>query len=188
MSHTILTKTHTFSTSAGSLIPSILKPIICISVLALSACTSYRDIPANTPEPTVLQHMGQPNYSCEKADGTRRLIWTTQPNGQYAYATNISKDGFADKVVSILNNENFHKLDHGEWTQHDVVCEFGPPAEIGRIGLGEKNEVVWTYRYKQINHWNNLMYIYFGRNGDKVTHYHSAPDPRYDPDNFLFFD
>ncbi|NOL50234.1 hypothetical protein [Pelistega europaea] len=159
-----------------------------IAVLAISGCTSYRDIPANSSEQVVLNKMGTPTASCTKSDGSKRLIWSTQPNGQYAYGANVSKNGVIDKVTSLLSDANFKKLNQGIWTPEDVRCEFGPPAETGRIGLGEKNEVVWTYRYKEINVWNNLMYIYFGRDGSQVTHYHSGPDPRYDTDNAWFFD
>lgn len=154
--------------------------------MLLTACSTYRDIPANSPEQFVLSKMGRPTHQCQLPDGSRRLIWSTQPRGQYAYGTTISKEGIADKVDSLLTESHFRQLNTGTWTQQAVVCEFGPPAETGRIGLGEKNEVVWTYHYKQANYWNNVMYVYFGRDGEQVTHYHSAPDPRYDVE-FPFF-
>ncbi len=153
----------------------------------LSACSTYRDIPSNSPVDAVYAKMGPPSYQCKTKDGVQRLIWTQQPNGQYAYATNVSSTGHIDKVVSILNEDYFRQLDKGTWTQQDVVCMFGPPAETGRIGWGEKNELIWTYRYKQSNYWNNLMYVYFGRYGEAVTHYHSGPDPRYERDRFFIF-
>ncbi len=31
------------------------------------------------------------------------------------------------------------------------------------------------------------MYVYLGRNGDRVTHFHPGPDPMYDPDRFGFW-
>ncbi len=154
----------------------------------LSACSTYRDIPANSPEQLVLSKMGRPTHQCQLPDGSRRLIWSTQPSGQYAYGTTISKEGIADKVSSLLTESHFRRLNEGTWTQQAVVCEFGPPAETERTGLGEKNEVVWTYRYKQANYWNNVMYVYFGRHGDQVTHYHSGPDPRYDVEFPFFID
>ncbi|MDY3331176.1 MAG: hypothetical protein SOX43_04360 [Pelistega sp.] len=170
--------------SKSSLIHNIRRCSLPLLTLLLAACSTYRNIPANSPEQFVLAKMGTPTYQCQMPDGSHRLIWSTQPSGQYAYATTVSADGIADKVSSVLNEEHFRRLNTGTWTQQDVVCAFGPPAETGRIGLGEKNEVVWTYRYKQANYWNNLMYVYFGRHGDKVTHYHSGPDPRYERDHY----
>ncbi len=32
------------------------------------------------------------------------------------------------------------------------------------------------------------MYVYFGRHGEQVTHYHSGPDPRYEVELPFFFD
>lgn len=146
----------------------------------LGACATYRDVPPNSPKAVVLETMGSPNFTCPMADGGTRAIWTRQPNGQYAYGTRFNSAGIADRVESILTDENFRKLDKGVWTPQDVTCEFGPPAKITRVGLGEKNEVVWEYRYKQANAWNSLMYVYLGRDGQQVTHHHPGPDPAYD--------
>ena len=32
-----------------------------------------------------------------------------------------------------------------------MLCEFGRPAEIETMGLGEKREQVWSYRYREAN-------------------------------------
>ena len=158
-----------------------IKPVLlACSLLALSACTTYRDIPPNSPLGLVENQLGSPNYRCTLPDGRQRLVWSQQPLGQYAYGTNVNKDGHIDNVQSLLTDSHFRRLNEGRWTQNDVACEFGPPAEIDRVGLGEKNEVVWTYRYRQSNAWNSLMFVYFGRDGEAVTHYHSGPDLRYE--------
>lgn len=158
-----------------------IKPVLlACSLLALSACTTYRDIPPNSPLGLVENQLGSPNYRCTLPDGRQRLVWSQQPMGQYAYGANVNQDGLIDKLQSLLTDAHFKRLNEGRWTPADVACEFGPPAEIDRTGLGEKNEVVWTYRYKQSNVWNSVMYVYFGRDGEAVTHYHSGPDPRYE--------
>ncbi len=146
----------------------------------LGACASYRDVPPNAPQSVVFQTMGQPNFTCPMDNGGTRAIWTLQPNGQYAYGTRFNSAGIADRVEPILTDANFRKLDSGVWTANDVSCEFGPPARVTRAGLGEKNEVVWEYRYKQANVWNSLMYIYLGHDGQQVTHHHPGPDPAFE--------
>ncbi|MDY0272605.1 MAG: hypothetical protein RBR37_08830 [Advenella sp.] len=161
--------------------PKRLTPVLLTGLLlTLSACSTYRDIPPNSPISQVENQLGTPNYRCTLPDGRQRLVWSQQPQGQYAYGANVNQQGNIDKVQSLLTDSHFRRLNEGHWTQSDVACEFGPPAEIDRVGLGEKNEVVWTYRYKQSNAWNSLMFVYFGRNGDAVTHYHSGPDLRYE--------
>ncbi|MDO5678859.1 MAG: hypothetical protein Q4G54_00885 [Pelistega sp.] len=158
-----------------------------LSALAVSlgACATYRDIAPNSPVHEVLARMGQPSLTCPKDDGGGRLVWSYQPYGQYGYGANVSKEGIVERVESVLTDTHFRRLDSGTWTQQDVVCEFGPPAETSRLGLGEKNALIWSYRYKQGNAWNSLMHVYFGGDGSKVTRYHSGPDPLYEVDDWF---
>ncbi len=146
----------------------------------LAGCASYRDVAPNSPVAVVEQTMGRPDLTCPGPNGGTRAIWTRQPNGQYAYGANINGAGIADQVVPVLTDANFRKLDQGNWTPQDVLCEFGPPSRTSRSGLGEKNEVVWEYRYKQANVWNSLMYVYLGPDGQRVTHHHPGPDPAFE--------
>lgn len=181
-----------FSNTSGSgrhtgsrrqpLAPRKIVRVISITGLCatLGACATYRDVPPNSPRSVVYETMGQPSLTCPLDSGGDRSIWTLQPNGQYAYGARFNAAGITDRVESILTDANFRKLDTGIWTADDVRCEFGPPARITRSGLGEKNEVVWEYRYKQANVWNSLMYVYFGRDGERVTHYHPGPDPAFE--------
>ncbi|NEN75395.1 hypothetical protein F9B74_03520 [Pelistega sp. NLN82] len=168
--------------------PYLFRPIAIFSLVILSACTTYRDIPSNSPAEVVYAKMGKPTHECTIDTNTTRLIWSQQPRGQYVYSANLSRQtGTIDRVESVLNLAHFRQLDKGIWSAQDVQCTFGPPAEIGRTGLGEKNEVVWTYRYKEANYWNNVMYIYLGKDGQQVTHYHSGPDPDYERVFWLFY-
>ena len=152
----------------------------------LSACASYRDVPANAPLPEALSIMGQATHQCERADGGQRLLWSQQPNGQYVYGADVNAEGYLiGSVYSVLTPQNFNKLDRGQWSAQAVLCEFGPPAEIETLGLGEKREQIWSYRYKEVNHWNKLLHIYMGKDGQQMTHWHTGPDPRFDRDCFF---
>lgn len=159
--------------------------VLGVLAISLSACTTYRDIAPNSPIHEVLARMGEPSLTCPLEDGGGRLIWSYQPMGQYAYGANVSKEGVVDSVESLLTDNYFRRLDSGTWTQQDVVCEFGPPAETERLGLGEKKALIWSYRYKQSNAWNSLMHVYFGGDETKVTRYHSGPDPMYERDEWF---
>ena len=156
-------------------------------VALLGACTTMSDIPPNTPLHEVEAQFGQPNYSCPTENGGQRLIWTQQPMGQYAWGANIDTSGVADKVVPLLTDEHFRVLGQGTWTPEQVRCEFGPPAEISTVGLPSSRQIVWSYRYRQNQAWNSLMYVYFGSDGTKVTRFHSGPDPMFDREMFWFF-
>jgi hypothetical protein len=149
-------------------------------VLLLGSCANPGQIPPGTPFAEVQTKLGTPNFSCQQPNGVRRLIWTRQPMGQYAWGTHVGADGRIDRVVQLLTDEHFKLLASGDWSANQVRCEFGPPAHIDEVGLPSVREVVWAYRYLQDHVWNSLMYVYLGKSGDRVTRFHPGPDPMYE--------
>lgn len=147
----------------------------------LGACANMADIPPGASLAQVEAQFGRANYSCPLPDGGQRLVWTTQPMGQQAWGTNVNSTGNTDRVVPILTDQHFNVLKTGTWTPEQVRCEFGPPAETDMVGLPSTRQIVWSYRYLQSNVWNSLMYVYFGKDGSHVTHFHPGPDPMFEP-------
>ncbi|HZJ96303.1 MAG TPA: hypothetical protein VFD12_00560 [Oligella sp.] len=167
------------STTLGK---NIYRSIFLTGIIStLAACATYRDVAPNAPLAEATRIMGQPNYTCERPDGGQHLVWSYQPMGQYIYGANVGADGnLIGSVYSAMTEQNFKRLDSGSWGPQDVLCEFGAPAETQILGLGEKREEVWSYRFKQNNHWHRLLHIYMGRDGQQVTHWHTGPDPLYE--------
>ncbi len=165
---------------------NILRLTRCAAALAaagaLAACSNLAQVPPGTPLADVAAQYGRPNFSCDMAGGGQRVIWTQQPYGQYAWGANVAADGRVDRVLPILTDAHFKLLAKGAWTADQVRCEFGPPAQVDEVGLPSVREVVWSYRYKQSGVWNSLMYVYMGRDGQRVTRFHPGPDPMYDDD------
>lgn len=153
----------------------------------MAACTSMSDLPPGTPLHQIEAQYGQPNFSCPGPNGGQRLIWSQQPMGQYAWGTNVDANGNTDRVVSLLTDTHFSLLNSGTWTPERVRCQFGPPAEVSKVGLPSSTSVVWSYRYRQSGAWNSLMHIYFDPATDTVTRFHAGPDPRYERDSFWFY-
>jgi len=158
-----------------------------LAPLALAACSSLTDVPPGTSLAQVQAQYGAPSYSCTGRDGQQRVIWTTQPMGQYAWGANVDSAGNIDQIEPVLTNSSFRKLGEGSWNQEQVYCEFGPPAEIGPVGMPSVRQEVWSYRYKESGAWNSLMHIYFDPYTGKVTRFHSGPDPMFDPREFWLF-
>lgn len=146
----------------------------------LTACANMTNVPPGEPLANVEAQFGRPNFTCELPNGVRRYIWTQQPQGQFAWGTNVGPDGRIDKINQLLTDANFQQLATGDWTPDRVRCTFGPPARISTAGLGNMREVVWSYRYRENSSWNSLMYVYMGPDGDRVTHFHPGPDPMYE--------
>lgn len=145
----------------------------------LGGCADIATAPAGTPLAELESHYGKPSYTCTRPDGVRRAIWSQQPSGSYAWGTDLDSQGRAVGMEPLLTPKHFEVLRQGVWTPDAVRCEFGPPAQVRTAGLGEKHEVVWSYRYVLDQRWHSVMYVYLGPQGRQVTHYHSGPDDRY---------
>lgn len=169
----IKTNTHQQSSRSGKVFLNFVT--IFFSAAALVGCASFQSIPPETPVATVLEKFGRPSTTCTRPDGTQRLIWTTQPFGQFAWGTNTTPQGNIVGFQQLLTDAHFQVLSTGKWTAKDVECEFGAPANKDGIAKGE--EIVWGYRYKQYEVWPGMMYVYLGADGNLVNRYHTAPDP-----------
>jgi hypothetical protein len=152
-------------------------PLLIAGLLA--GCANIAGTPPGTSLADMESHYGNPTYTCTRPDGARRVVWSQMPQGSNAWGTDLDAQGRAVRMQDLMSPEHFDRLNQGDWTPAAVRCEFGPPARIGAVGLGDKHEVVWTYHYVLDGRWHSDMYVYFGPQGDKVTHYHSGPDGRY---------
>ena len=155
-----------------------------VSLLALGACASMQDIPPGTPLAEVQARYGAPTMDCPMPDGTRRLIWSSQPMGQYAWATRAGPDGKVEQVEQILTDAAFRQVEVGVWRREQLQCTFGPPAEVSVVGLPSSRHLVWSYRYRQAGAWNSLMHIYLSDDG-LVQRMHPGPDPLFEPREWL---
>ena len=78
-----------------------------LALTGLAACANLAQVPPGTPYGEVLTQFGQPNFECPQAGGGRRVIWTQQPMGQYAWGTNVGTDGRVGQVVPLLTDAHF---------------------------------------------------------------------------------
>jgi len=145
------------------------------SVAILAGCANYQSVKPGMSVGEAIQKLGKPSTTCKRDDGTERLIWTMQPYGQYSWGTNTTPQGTVVGLQQLLTDANFQKLATGRWTDKQVLCEFGEPANT--YGIAKGHEIVWAYRYKQDDVWASMMYVYMGPQGNLVNRFHPAPDP-----------
>ena len=150
-----------------------------LALAALSGCAMVQSSPPGTALDEVIVKFGTPTTTCKNDDGTVRALWTQQPQGFTAYATTVGRDGKIGPFRQMLTDANFDRMNEGIWSVERVLCEFGPPQRVERAGLGEMNQVVWSYRYMQSSTWYSLMYVYLGPDGKQVTRFHPGPDPEH---------
>ena len=149
--------------------------------LALTGCASFTSVSPGTNIDTVIRQFGQPAVRCAGPTGHERLIWTSQPMGQTAWATELSTDGRVSGFEQILTDAHFAMLANPTWTKDKIHCEFGPPAEIQDLGLGfHDKHTTWLYRYMQQGTWYAFMAITFGDDGEHVMKFGPVPDPMFD--------
>ena len=146
-------------------------------IASLSGCAQVSSAKAGTPIAEVLKQYGKPAVTCPTKDGGRRMVWTQQPEGESAYAVQVPQSGLIQAPQQVLSMDSFSVMSNGEvWTREMVHCQFGPPANISRDGIGSE-EWVWGYRYMRVGDDAQMMYVYLGSNGASVTRYASLPDP-----------
>lgn len=145
------------------------------SLAILAGCANYQSVKPGMSTAEAIQKLGKPSTTCTRDDGTQRLIWTLQPYGQFAWGTNTTKDGKVVEIQQLLTDAHFQVLATGKWTDQQLACEFGEPAN--KYGVSKGSEIVWAYRYKQEGVWPAMMYVYMGPQGNLVNRFHPAPDP-----------
>jgi hypothetical protein len=160
-------------------LPSLLLSIACLSVIA--GCASITSVPPGTNIDVVIKQFGEPAVRCPGSTGHERLVWTAQPMGQTAWATELSTDGRVSGFEQVLTDAHFSVLSNPGWTKDKIHCEFGPPAEIEDLGMGFSDKhTTWLYRFMHLSTWYSFMAITFGDDGQHVLKYGSVPDPMFD--------
>ncbi|OWT73445.1 MULTISPECIES: hypothetical protein [unclassified Achromobacter] len=157
---------------------SLLRAGAITLLAALAGCANPDSAKPGTLLSDMEKQYGTPDSQCPAPGGGQRVVWSQQPEGSYAWGADIDANGRVVRVGQVLRTDFFSSIQPG-WTPDQVRCVFGPPAKVRTAGLGDMNEIVWTYRYVEAQHWHMNFYVYMGAQGNAVTHYHSGPDDRY---------
>jgi hypothetical protein len=154
--------------------------LVALGTAVLCGCTSMAELPAGTPLASVQAAYGQPTLTCERDDGNRRVIWSQQPLGLYAWGTNVDAQGNVGEIVQLLDDRVFNQVSEGQWDAERVTCAFGPPAQIEQVGMPSVRKTVWGYRYMQYGTWHMIMNIFFDPETMLVVDHYPTPDPMYE--------
>jgi len=151
-------------------------------VLVLAGCAQVSSVQPGTSSEDVVSKFGRPDVTCSQADGSSRMIWTAQPQGETAFALVVGSDKRVVSSEQLLDDKHFAILNNGEvWTAEKIRCQFGPPARITTIDSGKSKQYVWYYRYMQVSNFAALMTINMGEDGKAMTNNYSVPDPDRNP-------
>lgn len=149
--------------------------LACTAALLLGACAQpWESFQAGEPVSAVVARLGPPREVYTLADGTRRLMWPTQPMGEVTTAVHASADGKVLSVRQVLQPSEFYRAQIDKWTERDVLEHFGQPAEKAYFPL-QKREV-WSYRFLQDGQWYQLYHFLFDDAG-VLRGTQQSPDP-----------
>ena len=149
--------------------------LVGATVMALGACAQpWQQFHAGDEESAVVARMGQPREIYTLPDGSRRLMWPTQPMGETTVAADIDAAGKVIRVRQVLQPSEFYRAEPGQWTKNEVLINFGQPEEKAYFPMMKRE--VWSYRYLEDSVWYLLFNFYFDDTG-MLTATQKSPDP-----------
>jgi hypothetical protein len=159
--------------------------LVCLSALALAGCVQpWQQYQQGADQSTILARLGPPRETYDLPNGSKRLMWPTQPMGETTTAADIDASGKILSVRQVLQPNEFYRAVIGTWTRNDVLVNFGRPVETSYFPLMKRE--VWTYRYLEDNVWYMMYSFYFDEQGI-VRLTQKTPDPLHDPDRRSLF-
>ena len=148
--------------------------LVC-AALALGACAQpWERFHAGEQESAVVAGLGQPREVYNLPDGTKRLMWPTQPMGEVTTAADIDVNGKVISVRQVLQPSEFYRAQPDKWTRSDVLVNFGRREETGYFPLMKRE--VWSYRYLEDGVFYLLFNFYFDDTG-VLRATQKSPDP-----------
>lgn len=115
---------------------------------ALAGCAYPTQFKPGTPQQEVLSKLGPATTVKKLEGGAERWLYTTQPMGREAYQLRFGADGQLQTTTQVLTAENFGAIPLGQFSEQQLMQDFGPPMEITRVWSFTGQ--VWTYRF-----WDN---------------------------------
>ena len=137
---------------------------VLLAALVVAGCAHpwhSMNLAPGTPREQVIAQAGQPVREFELPQGGRRLQYTLQPLGQYAFNVDLDAAGRLVRTTQVLTAANFQRIEPGSWTRADIDREFGPPARID--GVASWDGPIYTYRW--YDHGDMFYWVYFDRQG-----------------------
>lgn len=124
-------------------------PLAAASLLALTACISYgpQSMAPGTPVETVRQSLGVPTGEFARPDGGRRLEYARGPFGRHTYMIDFDASGRLLRWEQVLTEEKFNTIVAG-MDGREVQELIGHSFEQRVVGIAERRQTVWAYRYE----------------------------------------
>ncbi|MBA2960952.1 MULTISPECIES: hypothetical protein [Ramlibacter] len=130
---------------------------------ALAGCATGSGLEPGATRDAVIQRMGQPTAVVRLPNGGERLQYSQQPAGQYAWMADFDAGGRLVSLRQVLNENDFRRIEVGQWTRDDVEREFGPAARVERM-RGWDGPIL-TYRWNMGPGMDRFFWVYVDPQG-----------------------
>ncbi|KMY86230.1 putative lipoprotein transmembrane [Candidatus Paraburkholderia calva] len=151
----------------------------CVALLLTACAQPWQAVPPGADASVLTARLGPPREVYDLPDGGKRLMWPTQPLGEFTTAADVDASGKVLNVRQVLDENEFYKAQIGVWTKKDVLVNFGRLVKASYFPLMKRE--VWTYRYMEANIWYMMYSFYFDDQGI-VRLTQKTPDPLHDPE------
>ena len=121
---------------------------VVVACLALAGCAYPTQFKPGDSAQAVQTKLGQPFSVVKLADGGERWLYSTQPMGREAFQLRFDARGQLQTTTQVLTAENFGAIRNGQFTEAQLLQDFGPPMEVTQVYSFEGR--VFTYRF-----WDN---------------------------------
>ncbi|MET0333990.1 MAG: hypothetical protein ABW190_06940 [Rhizobacter sp.] len=141
----------------------------------LAACTSYgpQSLPAGSSIDAARQSLGPPTGEFALPDGGKRVEYARGPFGRHTYMLDYDPSGRLLRWEQVLTEARFNTILPG-MEGKDVQALIGHSFEQRVVGIAEKRQTVWAYRYETpFCQWFQVGIDGFG----KVMDTSYGPDP-----------
>jgi hypothetical protein len=125
--------------------------LVLAAVLSLAAagCVSYgpRSLAPGATIEATRQSLGAPTAETAQPDGGRRLEYARGPFGRHTYMLDFDSTGHLQRWRQVLNEANFNAIQPG-MDATEVLALIGHSHEHRIVGIAERRQTVWAYRYE----------------------------------------
>ena len=112
--------------------------------LALLGCAYPSQFKPGASAAAVQAKLGAPYAVTKLEDGGERWLYSTQPMGREAFQLRFGADGQLQSNTQVLTADNFGAIRNGQYTESQLLQDFGPPAEVTQVASCQGR--VLTYR------------------------------------------
>jgi hypothetical protein len=132
-------------------------------VATLAGCATGYGLAPGASREAVVQRLGRPTAVVALPNGGERLQYSQQPAGQYAWMADFDTGGRLVSFRQVLNENDFARIQAGQWTRADVEREFGPPARVEPM-RGWDGPIL-TYRWNMGPDMDRFFWVYVDQQG-----------------------